>query len=88
MRAPEVFHFSFCFLCTRPHRFYTHRFFFSISTALGLLNIIPCYYLDGQYAFEVSAGVCCIASKDPVKVVTEIGLKINRIRYKLYVCMR
>lgn len=28
------------------------QFFFSISTALGLLNIIPCYYLDGQYAFE------------------------------------
>ena len=29
-------------------------FFFSISTALGMLNIIPCYMLDGEHAFQVS----------------------------------
>ena len=30
------------------------RYVFSMSGALALMNIVPCYALDGQWAFKVS----------------------------------
>lgn len=30
--------------------FTTHRYYASLSGALAILNLIPCYFLDGQWA--------------------------------------
>ena len=30
------------------------RFLCSISFGLGVVNIVPCYFLDGEFAFDVS----------------------------------
>jgi len=50
------------------------RFLCSISFGLGVVNIVPCYFLDGEFAFDAILDLMVGVNKSKKKKITKIVL--------------
>jgi len=50
------------------------RFLYSISFGLGVINIVPCYFLDGEFAFDAILDLMVGVHRSKKKKITKVVL--------------